>query len=71
MIKWQQNKTLHKRDTIKIKLNGDKTNIGKRLSVINFAYTILNGKQIAMGEKGNYLLAVIKTKESYNNLRDV
>lgn len=36
-------------------LNG--TNIAKRLKVVNFTNTILNEKQNAMPEKGNYLLA--------------
>jgi hypothetical protein len=35
---------LCKGETIKIKLSGDGTNIGKRLTVVNFAYTILNEK---------------------------
>ena len=51
-------------DIIKIKVSGDGTNVGKRLSVINVTYTILNEKQRAMSEKGNYLLAAIKEKES-------
>ena len=66
----QKNGLLHPGDRIKVKLNGDGTNIGKRLTVVNFAYTILNEKQHAMGEKGNYILAIIKTTESYENLRE-
>ena len=41
--------TLKDRDTIKVKMNGDGTNIGKRLTVVNFGYTILNEKKVAMG----------------------
>lgn len=37
---------LCKGETIKIKLSGDGTNIGKRLTVVNFAYTILNEKRV-------------------------
>ena len=66
----QQNGLLHPGDTIKVKLNGDGTNIGKTLSVVNFAHTILNEKQHAMGEKGNYILAIIKITESHENLRE-
>ena len=55
--------------TVKIKLSGDGTCIGKRLKVVNFTYTILNEKENAMSEKGNYLLAIVKTKETYDNLR--
>lgn len=57
-------------ETIKIKLSGDGTNIGKRLTVVNFTFAILNEKELAMGEKGNYVLAVIKTTETYDNLRE-
>ena len=65
----EQTGTLKDRDTIKVKMNGDGTNIGKRLTVVNFGYTILNERKVAIGEKGNYILAIIKTTESYDNLR--
>ena len=55
-------------EMVRVKISGDGTNIGKRLSVINITYTILNEKQLAMSEKGNYLLAVIKASESYETL---
>lgn len=46
-----------KDDIIKIKFSGDGTQIGKRLKIVNFTYryTILNEKEAAMGEKGNYI----------------
>ena len=50
---------------IKITLSGDGTNIGKRINVVNITSTILNEKKTAMGEKGNYILAVLKVTESY------
>lgn len=59
---------LQAEEMIKIKLSGDGTNIGKRISVINITFTILNEKNLAMSEKGNYLLAVIRTSESYDTL---
>ena len=62
--------SLKDNETLRVKLSGDGTNIGKRLKVVNFTYTILNEKDIAMGEKGNYVLAIIKTTEEYDNLRD-
>ena len=34
---------------------------------MNFTFTILNEKEVAMNEKGNYILAVIKTTESSLN----
>ena len=55
--------------TIKVKLSGDGTCIGKRLNVVNFTYTILNEGNIAMTESGNYVLAIIKTKENYDSIR--
>ena len=54
---------------IKIKVSGDGRNVGEKLSVINTTYTILNEKQLAMSEKGNYLIAVLKEKENYDVLQ--
>ena len=59
-----------KEDTVKVKLSGDETQIGKRLKIVNFTYTILNENDVAMGEKGNYILAIIKTTEGYENLQE-
>ena len=57
-----------KDDTVKVKLSGDGTNIGRRLKIVNFTFTILNEKEVAMGERGNYILAIIKADETYENL---
>lgn len=51
-------------------MSGDGTNIGKRLKVVNFTYTIFNEKENAMSEKWNYVLAIMKTKEAYDNLKE-
>ena len=59
-----------KEGTVKVKLSGDGTLIGKRLKIVNFTYTILNEKDVATGEKGNYILAIIKTTESYENVQE-
>ena len=59
----QKNGVLDKATTIKVKISGDGTNIGKRLKLENVTYTILN-------EKGNYVLAVITTTENYDNLKE-
>ena len=56
--------------TIKVKLSGDGTNIRKRLKLDNVTYTIMNEKDAAMNEKGNYVLATIKTTENYDNLKE-
>ena len=70
IVKLQQTGEIKDEETIKIKLSGDGTNIGKRLTVVNFTFTILNEKELAMGEKGNYVLAIIKTTETYDNIRE-
>ena len=49
-------------ETIKVKLSGDGTNIGKRIKVVNITFTILNVRKIAMSEKGNNILAIIRMK---------
>ena len=56
--------------TIKIKVSGDETNIGKPLHILNVTYTIINEDSAAMSEKENYVLAIIKTTEEYNKIRD-
>lgn len=63
------NQVINDKDTTKVKLSGDGTNIGKRLTLENVTYTILNENNVAMSEKGNYVLAIIKMKEDYENLR--
>ena len=60
---------LNMNTTIKIKLSGDGTNIGKRLKIVNITFTILNEKDTAMSERGNYVLAIIKSSETYDNLK--
>lgn len=57
-------------EMVKVKISGDGTKVGKRLNIVNITYTIINEKNRAMSEKGNYLLAVVKTKESYDTLAE-
>ena len=59
-----------KEKTIKVKLSGDGTQIGKRLKIVHYTYIILNEKDLAMVERGNYILAIIKTTESYENFEE-
>ena len=66
----QKSGILNMDTTIKVKISGDGTNIGKRLKLENVTYTILNEKDAAMNEKGNYVLAIIKTTENYDNLKE-
>ena len=58
-------------EKLKIKVSGDGTNIGKKLHVLNVTYTIINVENIAISEKGNYVSAIIKTKEDYNCIREI
>ena len=44
IVRLQHNGEIKDGETIKIKLSGDGTNIGKRLTVVNFTFTILNEK---------------------------
>ena len=70
-MRLQKNGVLDKvTTTIKVKLRGDGTNIRKRLKLDNVTYTILNEKDAGMNEKGNYVLATIKTTENYDNLKE-
>ena len=55
-------------DTIRIKLTGDGTQIGRELKVINFAFTIIEEGEKAQSVAGNYSLAILQTGESYNDL---
>ena len=51
-----------------MKLSGDGTNIGKRLHVINFTFTLLDEGSVAYGYEGNHTLAVLKEPENYKSL---
>ena len=44
--------------------------IKKKLQLENVTYTILTEKDVAMNEKGKYFLAMIKTTENYDNLKE-
>ena len=54
--------------TIKVKISGDGTNLGKRLHVVNVTFTLLDEGQIAQSEQGNHLLAIFKIPEHYENM---
>ena len=42
-------------NTIKVKLSGDGTQIGRRLKLENCTHTILDEKDVVMSEEGNYI----------------
>ncbi len=54
--------------SLRVKLSGDGTNIGKRLHVINFTFTLLEEGALAYSAEGNHPLAVIKENEKYDTL---
>ena len=55
--------------TIRVKLSGDGTTIGKRLHVVNFAYTILDEGDLAHSYEGNHCLAIFCAPENYECLK--
>ena len=57
-------------DVLKIKLSGDGTRVGKRLQLLNVTYSIINEGKKASTKKGNYMLAIVKTKDDYEGIRD-
>ena len=60
---------------LKSKLTGDGTYVGKRLHVVNIAFTIINEGRKAYSVEGKYPIAILKIKEDYehlcNELRDI
>ena len=61
---FRQEKVLH------VKLSGDGTNIGKRLHVINFTFTLLEEGPLAHSCHGNHILVVLKEAEKYESLKN-
>ena len=54
---------------IRVKLSGDGTNIGKRLHVINFTFTLLDEGSKAYSSDGNHVIAILKDEENYDSLQ--
>ena len=54
---------------IKVKLTGDGTKFGKRLSVISFGFTVIDEGSLAYSAAGNHCLAIWKDTESYDTLK--
>lgn len=57
------------RQLVKVKLTGDGTNIGKRLHVVNFGFTILDEGELAYSAAGNHCIAIFKEPEDYDSLK--
>ena len=54
---------------IRLKLSGDGTNIGKRLHVINFTFTLLDEGSKAYSSDGNHVIAILKDEENFDSLQ--
>ena len=53
---------------LRVKLTGDGTKLGKRLHVVNFAFTILE-ENIAQSAAGNHCIAIFKEPEKYEPMK--
>ena len=58
-----------KMTSLKIKLTGDGTFIGKYIHVVNIAFTLLNEGNLAISVEGNHTIAIIRVKEDYDELK--
>ena len=64
------NAAFYRTKTVNVKLSGDGMNIGKRLHVVNFTFTLLEEGRLAYSSEGNHTLAIFKEPEKYEKLRD-
>ncbi|XP_060065214.1 uncharacterized protein LOC132545546 [Ylistrum balloti] len=55
-------------NVLKIKISGDGTRVGKHMNFVNFTFTVMNDSK-CVSVQGNYPLAIVKTKEAYDELR--
>ena len=58
-----------KMTSLKIKLTGDGTVIGKYIHVVNIALTLLHEGNLAISAEGNHTIAIIRVKEDYDELK--
>lgn len=54
---------------VRVKLSGDSTNIGKRLQVENFTYTLLDEGEDSCSYEHCHPLAIFRTPEKYEYLK--
>ena len=54
--------------TIRIKLTGDGTQIGRGLKVVNIAFTVIDEGERANSVLENYTIAILKVEENYEQL---
>ena len=55
-------------DKLQVKLSGDGTKVCRKLSLVNFTFTLLNEGDIAMSPSGNHTIAIINVPEYYEKL---
>ncbi len=53
---------------LRVKLSGDGTNIGKRLHVVSFTFTLLDEVETTASFEGSHILAIFKEPEKYEKL---
>ncbi|CAH3115767.1 unnamed protein product, partial [Pocillopora meandrina] len=71
IVKLQKNGEINDGETIKIKLSGDGTNIGKGLTVVNFTFTILHEKDVVMGRHDNLRDSLADLGMEMSNLKEI
>ena len=54
---------------LRVKLSGDSTNMGKRIQVENFTYTLLDEGERAYGYEACHPLAIFRAPEKYDTLK--
>lgn len=54
---------------VRVKLTIDGTNIGKRLHVVNFGFTILDEGEPAYSAAGNHCFVIFKEPDTYESLK--
>lgn len=52
-----------------VKLSGDGTNIGKRLHVLNFTFTMQDEREKAYSAECYHVLDIVKEPETYEKLK--
>lgn len=65
-----QSHQFHQNRKVRVKFTGDGTNMGKRLHVVNFEFTILDEGDLACSAMGNHCLAIFKEPEMYETLKN-
>ena len=57
-------------EIVKVKLIGDGTRERNRLQLLNVTYTVLREKAVAMADRGNYIVAIVRAEDNYNGIRE-